>query len=107
MTSVKTPKEAIEMLCPLSRSFGDTTHAGCRGGSCAVWRWAPHDAKDPRFVAAVSEESERLSREDEKGRKPPVFHKTAVANVMADRAAHGLPTAPERGWCGLGGEPRV
>ena len=114
MLGLVTPEKAqTDLTCPLARTFGDENlQANCRGARCAVWRWTPLPAKDPRFVQAISNEMERLHAKHKEehplsDRKPQGFHKEAVANVNADLAAHDLPTGPERGFCGLGGEPKA
>jgi hypothetical protein len=55
-------------------------------------------ADDPRFVAAKAKAMEELGGGATK-------HKEAVARVMADPATYGVPTSPERGFCGAGGKP--
>lgn len=66
----------------------------CRGPACILWRWEPLSAEDPRFKKAISEAI--------KSGNP---HRNAVAYVMARREELGLPTKPERGFCGLAGRP--
>lgn len=91
-----TPETAAALLCPLSRTFAaPTAESHCRGAGCAVWRWLPIPADHPAFVAAVA----KLKDGD------ALKHKEAVAQVMADRPAYGVPTEPEEGFCGLGGRP--
>lgn len=114
MSGFFTPKEAQKALsCPLARTFGDDNlTATCRGAGCAVWRWTPIAANDPRFAKAVGDEMERLHAAHMAGnplsdRKKSGFHREAVANVSADPAAHGVPDKPERGYCGMGGEPKA
>ncbi len=93
--TLRTPEEAAQALCPFSRVFAlPQASKGCHGPSCALWRWAPIPADDPRFVAAVK----KLIAEG-------MTHRAAVAVVSKDREAHGIPTAPERGFCGAGGAP--
>lgn len=95
-----TPQEAkAQWLCPLARTFiqaGQTSVAdqGCKGAVCACWRWQPIMADDPRFVKAIKAEL-----------ATGITHKAAVAKIMADREAYGIPTKPERGFCGIGGAP--
>lgn len=89
----RTEEEAGKILCPVARTFAvkDITPY-CRGSRCMAWRWTELKASDPRFVAAV-----KHAMGEHAGN-----HKKAVAAVMADPAAYGLPE-PERGYCGLGG----
>ncbi|UWQ30213.1 hypothetical protein [Leisingera sp. M523] len=114
MTGFITPKEAQATLaCPLSRTFGDDAlMASCRGAGCAVWRWTPIPAKDPRFVQAANTEMNRLHAAHKfdnplSARKVNGFHQEAVANIHKAPKDHGLPEGPERGYCGLGGEPKA
>ena len=91
----RTPEEAAQTLCPFSRTFGlPQAQKGCHGPSCALWRWTPIPSDDPRFVAAVK----KLMADG-------MHHRTAVSSVSADPASHGVPTKPERGYCGAGGKP--
>lgn len=114
MLNLHTPKEAAaDLRCPLARTFGDDDlDANCRGAGCAVWRWTPIPASDPRFKTAITAEMNRLHAAHKaenplSDRKANGFHQQAVANVNADPAAHGAPTGPEKGYCGLGGEPKA
>ena len=93
--TIMTPESAAETLCPFARTFGlPQAQKGCHGPACALWRWDPIRADHPAFTKAVKAEiAEGLS------------HKAAVAKIMADRAAYGIPTKPERGFCGGGGTP--
>lgn len=91
-----TPETASLALCPFARTFGASkSQEGCRGPSCALWRWVPLRADDPRFTAAIAKLTEGSA----------LKHKEAVATVMADREAHGVPVKPEVGYCGAGGAP--
>ena len=91
-----TPETASETLCPFARTFGSPkSQEGCRGPSCAIWRWVPLQANDPRFVSAVAKLIDGNV----------LKHKEAVAEVMKDREAHGVPIKPEVGYCGAGGAP--
>lgn len=90
-----TPESAAETLCPLARTFSlPQAQKGCHGPSCALWRWLPIMADRPAFVAAIKKEI-----------AGGITHKAAVSKIMADRAAYGIPTKPERGFCGAGGQP--
>ena len=93
---LRTPEQAAEALCPLSRTFGAKDAVkGCRGPECMPWRWQEIMAGHPRWKAAVHTEAEKT------GEKAP-FAK--AARVVADNPkAHGL--VPEKGFCGIGGEP--
>ena len=90
-----TPTEAAEALCPFARTFGlPQAQKGCHGPACALWRWEPIMADHPAFVAAIKAELAH-----------GITHKAAVSKIMADREAYGVPTSPERGFCGAGGQP--
>jgi hypothetical protein len=98
-----TPEEAKALLCPFARTFikeGPIALAdkGCKGPACALWRWEPISADDPRFVAAKARALEELGG-------GATRHAAAVARVIANREAYGVPTSPERGFCGAGGKP--
>lgn len=110
MTGFLTPAQAREtMPCPLARTFSEKVGPNCDAGKCLIWRWLPLDASDDRFVSAIKREIACLAQDHEKAggkkRQSSSFHKEAVANVMSDPKAYGVPDAPERGWCGLGGRP--
>jgi hypothetical protein len=112
MSNFTTPEDAQALRCPLARTFGDDKPLDpeCQGPVCAVWRWKPISAKDPRFTKAINEEIDRLHAEHKaehplSDRKKDGFHQQAVKNVSADREAHGVPSDPELGFCGLGGVP--
>lgn len=100
------PEEAATLPCPLARTFAKKEGPGCMAGGCPVWRWLPLDASDPKFASAITREMALLAKEA--GKKTTVaFHKKAVANVMKDPEAYGVPPTSGRGWCGLGGKPEV
>lgn len=85
--------------CPLSRLWGDKeVNPHCRGDACPVWRWAPLPAEAPEFKAAVAARLKEIGG-------GPLKHKEAVAWVMENRAALGLPETPKEGFCGLGNKP--
>lgn len=95
--TARTPEEASTVLCPLARTFaipGQSADPYCIGPRCAVWRWIPMTASDPRFVAAVRQAQEA-----------GIHNRQAPGHVLADKAAYGLPTGPEKGVCGMGGAP--
>lgn len=99
-----TPEAAQETwVCPVARTFGDKPTVHCRGDVCPLWRWKPLLATDPRFTSAIQREIEMLSAE-----KPKVdrnlLHKEAVAKVTNNPRDYMIPTEPEVGYCGLGGE---
>lgn len=101
-----TEPQARGLACPIARTFAGSPVATCRGSGCILWRWQPILASSPAFVSAVQAEMKRAA---EAAGKPTGggFHKQAVATVMADKAAHGVPDRSEYGWCGLGGKPEV
>jgi hypothetical protein len=111
MSRCHTPEEAKKNLtCPLARTFSKKVGPNCMGGNCAAWRWLPLDAKDPRFTGAISREMACLAQDEatETGKKAKPaqnYHKQAVANVRKDPEAYDVPSQPEKGWCGLGGQP--
>lgn len=103
-------KDADQKLCPHARAFGlppEKLQAGCRGPDCAMWRWLPMMADDPRFMSAVQREIAALmaSRKGEKKPTDPnVYHKTAVERVTKDPYAYTFPDPEkDRGYCGMGG----
>ena len=90
------PSEAQSILCPLARTFAvSSAQAGCRGPSCACWRWEKITTSHPRWKAAMQDEIART------GEKAP-FPKAARA-VADNQIALGL--VPEVGYCGVGGLP--
>ena len=100
-----TPEAARAHACPLARGF-EAMQPTCVGPACMPWRWLPLSSQDPRFRRAVQTEMQRLA--DAAGKSSTAgLHKKAVQNVAADPAAHGAPSAPERGYCGLGGRPEA
>lgn len=97
--TARTPEDAATLLCPLARTFaGKEAVACCRGPSCALWRWKPLSANDPRFTAALKTIAQEIGGGPHRG-------KEATAILMADRAKYGVPTEPELGFCGMGGTP--
>lgn len=96
-----TPEEAAEtLLCPLARTFANKeAKPYCRGPECAVWRWVPLPADLPEFQEAIA------ARKAEIGKGGPHWHKEAVAWVMENREALGIPLEPSHGYCGIGGAP--
>lgn len=95
--TARTPQEAAGWLCPVARTFGDNPAIPhCQGPSCAAWRWQelssglliPHVQK---AIADATVRGEKLA------------HKDAVAWVMENREALGIPTSPTHGYCGLVG----
>lgn len=94
---LRTPDEAAEMLCPLSRTFGDKDAVkGCRGASCMVWRWEKITTAHPLWLPAVRKVAEEI------GDTTPGRSKAAKV-IADDMQAYGL--VPTRGFCGIGGEP--
>lgn len=112
MTGFITPDEAsTDYFCPLARTFAKKDRPFCMGSDCILWRWRPLSADDPRFQSAIKREMACLAqdaeKEDGKKRQSMAFHKQAVANVMANPEGHGAPAKPEKGYCGLGAEPKA
>jgi hypothetical protein len=92
-----TPAEAAETLCPHARTFAlPQAQKGCHGPACALWRWVPIMADHPAFVAAMAQH---------KSEAPHVPHPVRVKHIMENREHYGIPTKPERGFCGAGGQP--
>ncbi len=97
MPGMMTPAEASQYLCVIARVSGaEKPSARCVGSSCVLWRWQPVMADDPAFKLAGSVVMKN-------GASP----NAATAKVWANREEYGVPTAPYRGWCGLGGEPKA
>lgn len=96
-------EDAANWKCPFARTFAEKVGAGCDGPQCILWRVVPMSATDPRFVKAVQAEMVRMA--DGTGSQPMTYHKKAASAVTDDPAAHGLPAAPEYGFCGAGGKP--
>lgn len=96
MTTATPDHARAEWPCPLGRTFGKT-HDNCIAERCPVWRWVPLSAADPRFVKEVQKAMKEQN----------LSHQKAVAHVMENRADLGLPTKPEVGRCGLGGEVKA
>lgn len=86
------PEEARGFLCPLSRTFSEPP-GNCVAAGCILWRWVDLDINDDRFKEAI-----KTAIRDQK-----MNHKQAVKWMMENREELGLPTDPERGYCGLGG----
>ena len=84
--------------CPMSRNFHDAKEE-CRGAMCPLWRWLPLEC-GPEFKAAMDAAREIT------GEKKPAQNKT-LNLVMKERARFGLPTEPNRGYCGAGGPLEV
>lgn len=92
-------------LCPTARTFGtDPAKIHCRGAACAVWRWKPIMASDPRVLSAIKREMPEVMKED-----PTVSETKARAmaeqRVMLNPRGYILNEKPEVGCCGLGGLP--
>jgi hypothetical protein len=86
--TARTPEEAAGLLCPLARTFAaQTAEPGCKGPSCAVWRWSTSG----RWAEAVLE----VAREIGEGVGP----KPKASRIVADDPGKfGC-----SGFCGLGG----
>lgn len=92
--TAKTPTQAEDWLCPFARSFGTSiAKVTCHGPECALWRWQPLSSD---ILTKAVQTHRAQSGAD---------HKTAVAYVMDNRAALGIPTGPTHGYCGAGGQP--
>lgn len=96
--------------CPLARTFSETPVPGmCRADECPAWRWSGMFASDPRYIAAVKAEMQRLAdkhnKTAKKERSPAYFQKAATARVAMHREAHVDFTEDDTGYCGLGGAP--
>jgi hypothetical protein len=99
------PTDAATRLCPLSRTFAATPAIlGCRGPDCMFWRWEPISAADPRVTQAIQDRINALHA-DKPNVSKGLLHKEAVAWVMENRRALGIPTEPEKGFCGAAGVP--
>lgn len=95
--TARTPDEAKNTLCPLSRTFGASPAvAHCQGPLCAVWRWQPLSSSF--LTSAVQSRLAEIKAAGEKA-----GHKEAVAWVMERRKDLGIPTDPTHGFCGMGG----
>lgn len=93
-----TPLSAQTYPCPIARVKGNQPPpAKCEADACILWRWLPLDAAAPAFKEAVSAQMKALGG-------GAGHHKAAVAWVMENREALGLPTKPTHGFCGLGGQ---
>lgn len=104
-TSCLTPEEARKTwACPVARIFAEKKGPNCMADECPLWRWEPRDWANPPLRLAVQKEIQRIATERGKTASG-VYHKQAVANIVADPAAHGVDLEPDRGWCGLGGKP--
>lgn len=91
---MRTPEEAAGLLCPFSRTFAaPQAQAGCRGPSCALWRWEQITTAHPLWKDAVRAKAEEL------GERQP-FPK-AAAWVAENKASLGM--VPVKGFCGAGG----
>jgi len=95
--TARTLQDAKGWLCPIARTFGASpTIPHCQGPSCAAWRWQELSSSilTPHVQKAIADASAR-------GEK--LAHKDAVAWVMNNREALGIPTSPTHGFCGVGG----
>lgn len=100
------PKIARETFpFPLARTFDEKRGPNCDADRCIMWRWAELTTDEPGFKEAIQREARRMAEAD--GAAVVSRHKQAVAAVMADRPAFGLPDKPYRGWCGLAGKPEA
>lgn len=96
MTTATPDHAHTHWQCPVSRTFA-TSDGKCKAVGCPVWRWVPISASDPRIVAARKKAMAEVKMD----------HKKAVALVEAEPARFGVPTEPEKGYCGLGGEVKA
>jgi hypothetical protein len=93
---MRTPEQAAaELLCPFARTFASPKASpNCQGPDCALWKWAPL----PSDLLTKPTQTRMAQVEAETGKKPPL--KEAVAWVMDNREALGIPTSPTHGYCG-------
>jgi len=92
---MRTPEEAQEALCPFARTFAaPVAEPGCRGPSCALWRWEKITTQHPLWLPAVRAEAQRTGE--------PKPYPKAAKYVADNKAALGL--LPTKGYCGAGGE---
>lgn len=102
----RTVEDSKKMICPIARITGnEPTKAKCQGDACMLWRWRGMSAMDPRFLGAITRETEALKAENPK--KPAgSLHKEAVKRVTKDPVAYTFPDPEiDIGFCGLGGPP--
>lgn len=104
----RTVEDSKKMPCPIARTFGsagEKVRANCRADACMLWRWRAMSAMDPRFLGAVTRETELLKAQNPD--KPAgSFHKEAVKRVTKDPTAYTFPDPEvDTGFCGLGGAP--
>lgn len=96
--TMRTPEDAATVLCPFARVFAaNPAVSGCRGPACMLWQWERITADHPAFRGAVSARMKEIG-------KGVLGHKEAVAFVMENRDALGIPENTGRGWCGAGGK---
>ena len=74
----------------------------CIGSACMAWRWWPLMA-DGDFKIALQQAHAKLELDRDK----KLTRQQAIDYVMAHRSEFGLPEKPERGYCGLAGEPKL
>ena len=99
-----TPDEARDHACPIARTSGlDPIRASCQADLCILWRWKAFEVTDPGYMAACAK---AMTMPDAATGKP-MGQKLAAGYVNTHRAEFGIPEAPYRGWCGLGGKPEV
>ena len=95
--TLRTPEQSRLLTCPIARVSGlNPTPSKCQAQDCMFWRWEPVPADHPAFLAARA----KLMQDG-------MAHKAAVAQIMADRSAYGVPTSPTHGFCGMAGRPVV
>lgn len=87
-------EEAAKLLCPFARTFAEAkAQPYCRTDACAIWRHETIASDHPLLKAAIGDKMREIG-------KGPGGHKDAVAFVMENRDALGIPRVTGRGQCG-------
>ena len=98
MIGLFTPEEAAAKTCPIGRTQPmKNAVVMCRGTDCMFWRIKARDTSEPGWKEAVRKVA------DESGEKAP--YAKSSRTVANDPEAHGM--GPQRGYCGLAGEPKA